>query len=119
MMANIISSISMDSTPEFKCQNLDVLPGWNNLQARRRRNALGHIFLDQGLLSVTPLTAAFSSERLDNRKQYLIERVDESDDGADNGQEEQVHLWRQTVRQGRRNGEYNIFSYAEKVQTTK
>ncbi|KAL3869683.1 hypothetical protein ACJMK2_042345 [Sinanodonta woodiana] len=115
MMANIISSISMDSTPEFKCQNVDVLPGWNNLQARRRRNALGHIFLDQGL----PLTAAFSSERLDNRKQYLIVRVDDSDDGADNSQEEQEHLWRQTVRQGRRNGESNIFSYAEKAQTTK
>lgn len=116
MMANNLSTISTESTPEFKNQYVDVLPGWNNQQARRRRNAMGNIFLDQGLLGGMPLRVAFSAERLDNPKIYLNEskRIDDSDHGADNSQEEQViHLWRQTARQGRRNGEQNIFSYAE------
>ncbi|KAK3584946.1 hypothetical protein CHS0354_009629 [Potamilus streckersoni] len=121
-MANSLSSISMDSTPEVNGHNVDVPPGWNNLQARRRRNALGDIFLDQDLPRGTPLRAASSAECLNDTKRYSnkSKRADDYEHGADNYQEKQViNLWRQTARQRRRNGERNILSFAEKVLTTR
>ncbi|KAL3869681.1 hypothetical protein ACJMK2_042343 [Sinanodonta woodiana] len=107
----------MEMTTEFS-----IPPGWYNLQAKRRRNAMAHIFLDQGLLRRTPLKTSFVPYRLDNSmwnlngSKHLCKSGHDDEDGNDYLV---LRLWRQAARQGRRNAEWDIFLTQRQSKTTK
>ncbi|KAK3584947.1 hypothetical protein CHS0354_009631 [Potamilus streckersoni] len=114
--------MSMEITTEFNHLNGNFPPGWYNLHAKRRRNALGHIFLDYGLLGRIPLRAFFVPYIFDKPMWYSNEskHLDNSDHEEEDGKDYQVlHLWRQVSRLGRRNGEWNIFLTQRHSSTTK
>ncbi|KAL3869680.1 hypothetical protein ACJMK2_042342 [Sinanodonta woodiana] len=67
-MTLTLSAISLDGTPDFN--HVSVQPKCKNLKARR--NTLGHIFLDQGLLGGTTLRTAFPVDHLDNPRLLLV-----------------------------------------------